>query len=87
MEPRLLSVEADHESSLQGFERQTSLTSSYKSSVYLRVKDGVELLLLLTEVGHLVGPNAFVRLFLQIKTRMVETISGALMKDSLLVFF
>ena len=42
----------------------------------LRIKDGVELLLLLTEVGHLVGPDTFVRLFLQNKTRMVKIISG-----------
>ena len=43
----------------------------------LWIKDGVKLLLLLSEVGYLVGPDAFVRLFLQIKTRIVKAISEA----------
>jgi len=36
---RLLSVEADHESALKGFEGQPPLSTSNQSSVDVRVKD------------------------------------------------
>ncbi len=65
MKSRLLSVEADHESTLEGFEGQPPFATSNQASVDLRVKDGVKLFLLLAVVRHLVGSNTCVRFFLK----------------------
>ena len=62
VEAGLLAVEADHKGSLEGLEGQTALAPGNEAAVYLRVKDGVELLLLLAVVAHLVGPDALVSL-------------------------
>jgi hypothetical protein len=63
---RLFSVEADHESTLKGFEGQPPFATSNQASVDLWVKDGVKLFLLLAVVRHLISANTFIGFFLKI---------------------
>ena len=61
VEAGFLTVEADHEGSLQGLEGQTALAPGHEAPMDLGVEDGVELLLLLAVVGHFVGADALIR--------------------------